>query len=157
MLIMGVPTISGAVAVFALDQARFGLGTEGIVCVVRAVEVTPLAEAAPGVMGVINLHGRIIPVVDIRPRFGLPSREIRLSDHFVIARAGESEVAILVDAALEVISAGSATDTVAVEALAGMSDVERVLVQEGEIVPVHDPGRFMPAEPRKAGELKLVA
>jgi purine-binding chemotaxis protein CheW len=128
-----------------------------IECVVRAVEVTPFADAPPEVLGVVNLHGRIIPVLDIRPRFSLPSREIRLSDHFIIARAEDSEVAILVDAVLEVVSAGSTTDTVAMEGLAGINGVERVLVRAGEIVPVNDLGRFVPAEPQKPGKLKLVA
>jgi len=148
---------SSSLAIFALDGVRFALGAEVIERVVRAVEVSPLADAPPGVLGVINLHGRIIPVLDIRPRFGLPSREICLSDHFVIACAGEREVAILVDAALDVVSAGSATEAVAVDALTGLNGIERVVVQAGEIVPVHDLSRFMPAEPRKAGELKLVA
>ena len=66
-------------------------------------------------------------------------------------------MAILVDAALDVVSAGSVTETVAMDALAGMNGVERVIMQAGEIVPVQDLSRLMPAEPRKAGELKLVA
>lgn len=154
-MVVTVPSTS--LAIFALDDVRFALGAELIERVVRAVEVSPVAEAPPGVLGVINLHGRIIPVLDIRPRFGLPSREISLSDHFVIARAGEREVAILVDAALDVVSAGSVTETVAMDALAGMNGIERVIMQAGEIVPVQDLSRLMPAEPRKAGELKLVA
>jgi purine-binding chemotaxis protein CheW len=154
---MVAPPASTSLAIFALDDVRFALGAELIECVVRAVEVSPLADAPPGVLGVINLHGRIIPVLDIRPRFGLKSREISLSDHFVIARAGEREVAVLVDSALDVMPAGSASETVAMDALAGMNGIERVVVQGGAIVPVQDLSRLMPAESRKAGELKLVA
>jgi purine-binding chemotaxis protein CheW len=152
-----MPTASSSLAIFALDDVRFALGAEVIERVVRAVEVSPLADAPPGVLGVINLHGRIISVLDIRPRFGLPSREIRLSDHFVIARAADRQVAILVDATVDVVSAGSATDAVAMDTITGSNGMERVVVQAGEIVPVHDLSRFMPAEPRRAGELKLVA
>jgi purine-binding chemotaxis protein CheW len=154
---MIVSPASTSLAIFALDDVRFALGAELIERVVRAVEVSPIADAPPGVLGVINLHGRIIPVLDIRPRFGLPSREISLSDHFVIARAGEREVAVLVDSAVDVISAENAIEPVTMDALAGMNGIQRVVVQAGDIVPVHDLSRLMPAESHKAGELKLVA
>jgi purine-binding chemotaxis protein CheW len=154
---MVASTASSSLAIFALDDVRFALSAELIERVVRAVEVSPVADAPPGVLGVINLHGRIIPVLDIHPRFGLPSREIRLSDHFVIARADEREVAVLVDAAVDVMPAGSATETVTMDPLAGMNGTERAVVQAGAIVPVHDLSRFMPAESRKSGKLKLVA
>src|SRR4051812_13291955 len=112
---------SGPVVVFALGDVRFALGTEVIEGVVRAVEVSPLADAPAGVIGVINLHDRIIPVLDIRPRFGLVPRELALSDHFVIARAGERTVAIVVDAAVDVIAADSSAMKVGVDSLAGFA------------------------------------
>jgi purine-binding chemotaxis protein CheW len=148
---------SSQVAVFALGEVRFALTTDVIEGVVRAVEVSPLADAPAGVIGVINLHGRIIPVLDIRPRFGLPPREIALSDHFVIARTGDRTVAILVDAAIDVIAADMSGVRLGMEALTGLGGTERVVLQGEEIVPVQDLSRFLPADSRKMAELKLVA
>ena len=48
--------------------------------------------------GVINIRGRIIPVVDVRKRFNLPEREISLSDHLIIARTARRSVVLLADA-----------------------------------------------------------
>jgi purine-binding chemotaxis protein CheW len=144
--------------VFALGEVRFALSTDVIDGVVRAVEVSPLADAPEGVIGVINLHGRVIPVLDIRPRFGLPPREIALSDHFVIARTSDRTVAILVDAALDVIPADTSSLRLGMEALTGLGGIERVVMQGEGIVPVQDLNRFLPAaESRKTAELKLVA
>jgi purine-binding chemotaxis protein CheW len=150
---------SSQVAVFALGEVRFALTTEVIEAVIRAVEVSPVADAPAGVIGVINLHGRIVPVLDIRPRFGLAPREIAVSDHFVIARNGERTVAILVDAALDVIPADTSSLRLGMEALTGLGGIERVVMQGEGIVPVQDLSRFLPAaaELRKTAELKLVA
>src|SRR5262249_37195624 len=68
--------------------------------VVRAVSLAPLPKAPPIVEGVINLRGTIIPVLDIRARFKLPSKAIAPADHLVIARAKHRLVAVRVDRAL---------------------------------------------------------
>jgi purine-binding chemotaxis protein CheW len=96
-------------------------------------------------------------VLDIRPRFGLEPQGIRVSDHFVIAHAGDRDVAIVVDAAEDVVSSGADTEAVTMNDLAGLGGIERVVVQGGDIVPIQDLTRFLPADPRGAVELKLAA
>lgn len=148
---------SSSVVIFALGEVRFGLEAEVIERVVRAVEVTPVADAPPGVLGVINLHGRAIMVLDIRPRFGLATRPIELSDHLVIGRAGDRDVAVLVDAAVDVLPTGNSAAVISMDTLAGGDGLARVVVQGGELVPVQELSRLLPAEPRKPAELKLAA
>lgn len=146
-----------AVVVFALDGVRFALSMNAVERIVRAVEVSPLADAPPGVIGMINVHGRIIPVFDIRPRFGLTPREMRVSDHLVIAHAADRDVALLVDAAVDVVAPDNQTVTMGTDSLATLGAVEAVLVHGEEIVPIQDLSRFIPAESRKDTELKFVA
>lgn len=55
---------------------------------VRIVDITPLPKAPSIVLGVINVAGRIIPVVNVRERFGLLGRDIAASDLLLIARTG---------------------------------------------------------------------
>jgi len=145
------------VAIFTLGEARFALSTSVIEMVIRAAEVSPLSDAPAGVLGLLNLHGRVIPVWDIRPRFGVPSREIGVDDHFVIARAGDRDVAILVDGTVDVVAAEGAAAPLSVDALAGLPGVQGAVVQGGSIVPIQDLTRILPADPRRSGELKLVA
>jgi purine-binding chemotaxis protein CheW len=82
---------------FALDGQRYALSLSSVENSIRAVEVTPLPKAPPIVKGVINVHGRIIPVIDMRKRFGLPQRDIIPSDHIIIAHTPKRLVALAVD------------------------------------------------------------
>jgi purine-binding chemotaxis protein CheW len=147
--------ISDAVVIFALGELRFALGMDVVERVVRAVEVSPLPDAPPGVMGVVNVHGRIIPVLDFRPRLGLPSGELRLSDHLVIAHAGQRQVAVMVDAAVDVMSAGSAPATLATGTLPKLTTIEGVMMLGDEIVLIHDLSRFLPEEVQASLDRKL--
>lgn len=71
--------------VFTLDEQRYALHLAAVERIVRVVEVTPLPKSPEIVLGVVNVQGRIIPVVNIRKRFRLPEREIALSNQLIIA------------------------------------------------------------------------
>ena len=73
--------------VFTLDELLYGVRLSVAVRVLRAMEITPLPNAPSIVMGIIDLGGRIIPVVNIRRRFQLPERELELSDQLIVAMA----------------------------------------------------------------------
>lgn len=85
------------IVVFALDEPRYALLLSFVERVVRAVEITPLPKAPEIVLGIINVQGRIIPVIDVRRRFRLPAREMELEDRFIIASTPRRPVALLVD------------------------------------------------------------
>lgn len=89
------------VLLFEIGNRRFGIRTSSVLEVQRAVAVVPLPQASPFVVGVINLRGHIVPVVDIRPQFDAAPRAIALTDQFVVARAGKRIVALLVERAIE--------------------------------------------------------
>lgn len=86
--------------VFELDGQRFGVSLAAVREVVRAVAVTRLPSAPLIVEGAINVRGRVVPVLDLRARFALPSRELTPDEHMVLARAGERLVAIRADRVL---------------------------------------------------------
>jgi purine-binding chemotaxis protein CheW len=88
---------------FEIDDQRFALRAEAVVEVVRAVEITPLAGAPGVVLGIIDLRGQIVPVFDLRKRFGRAQREVDPADHFIIARAARRTVALHVDHARDLI------------------------------------------------------
>ena len=77
--------------VFTLDGLFYAVSLSAVSRVIRAVEITPLPKAPPIVLGVINLGGRIIPVVNIRKRFLLPERELELTDQLIVACASRSD------------------------------------------------------------------
>lgn len=76
--------------------------------VARMVAVTPVGEEGPrGMLGVVNLGGRVVPVFDPRVRFGLESRELDQGDHIVFAWARNRLVGLWVDEAGEVFRSAS--------------------------------------------------
>ncbi len=82
---------------FLLDANRFGLDRDVVERVVPVVEITPLPRAPEIVSGIINVHGEIVPVVDIRRRLGLPPRALVLQDQLLLAQTHRRRFALLVD------------------------------------------------------------
>ncbi len=70
---------------FKLDEQRYALDFAAVERVTRIVEITPLPKAPAIVLGVVDVQGRILPVLDLRKAFHLPEREISLSDQLIIA------------------------------------------------------------------------
>lgn len=66
------------------------------------VEITRLPAGPDFIHGVINVRGNILPVLDLRCRFGLPERPVRLSDQLIILRCATRGFALMVDAVCDV-------------------------------------------------------
>ena len=88
----------GQYVAFTLAGRRFALPLTAVERGVRMVDVTGLPNAPDAVRGIINVAGRIVPVIDMRRRFGLAGREVAASDHLLIARASARTLALWVDA-----------------------------------------------------------
>src|SRR5690606_14282122 len=69
----------------------------GIREIVRMVTMASLPQAPEIVEGIINYRGTVIPVLDIRGRFHLPPKTVELTDHLIVAWAGQKLVALRVD------------------------------------------------------------
>lgn len=86
---------------FTIDGHRYAVRADAVVEMVRAVEVTPVPNVPSVVEGIIDLRGRVVPVFDLRRRFGLPTREVDVADQFVIVRAANRLAALHVDHVLD--------------------------------------------------------
>jgi purine-binding chemotaxis protein CheW len=87
------------VLVFEVEGQKYGLPTADVRELVRAVTITPLPGAPAVIEGVVNVRGRVLPVLDMRARFRLPARSLDPSDHFIVASAGPRGVILHVDGA----------------------------------------------------------
>ena len=85
---------------FVIDDQTYALQLSEVERIVRAVEVKRLPEVPPHVRGVVNVQGRVLPVVDLRARFGERSRPIALDDHFIIARTAGLSLILAADSVL---------------------------------------------------------
>lgn len=97
------PLLSGDFLVFEVGGQRYGIPSSDVAEVLRAVTPVPLPRAPAIVEGVFNLRGTVIPVLDIRSRFELSAKPVELTDHLVVARAGERLVAIRADRAVDLL------------------------------------------------------
>src|SRR5207249_3254540 len=88
---------SDPLAIFQVDEQRYGLPLSVVERIVAMVEITLLPKQVESVLGVVNLQGRIVPVINLRKRFGLPEREIQLSDQLIILCIQGRNVALVVD------------------------------------------------------------
>jgi purine-binding chemotaxis protein CheW len=79
---------------------RYALPAAQIRELVRAVAITPVPHAPSTVEGVIDVRGEIVPVLDVRARYGLPAKAPVPSDQLILADVGGRTVAIRVDCAL---------------------------------------------------------
>lgn len=91
--------------VFELGEERYGLDIATVYEIIRHQPVTAVPQAPPFVEGVINLRGRIIPVVDLRRRFGMPSGQVTRATRIVVCEAAGTRVGLVVDGVSEVLMA----------------------------------------------------
>lgn len=90
------------VLVFSVRGEPCALPVADVREILRAVAVTRLPHAPAVVEGIVDVRGEIVPVLDIRERFGLPRSDIHPEEHFILARAGGRPVLLRADRALEV-------------------------------------------------------
>ena len=88
---------------FVVAGEEFGIDILRVQEIIRPVPVTRVPHAPPAVDGVVNLRGRIVPVVDARRRFGLPPRTDEGEGRVVVVEVGGRTVGLVMDAVREVI------------------------------------------------------
>ncbi len=85
------------IVAFTLDDQNFGLSLSSVERIVRAVEITPLPDSPSQILGIINVEGQVMPVLNTRKWLGLPEREIELQDVFVIVSVNGHSMALVAD------------------------------------------------------------
>ena len=89
---------------FRLGDQLYGLDVSVVYEVSRMVTITELPDSPPEVLGVVNYRGHIIPVIDLRIRFGLPAPEGNLHLPIIIAWNARHALGLVVDEVREVMS-----------------------------------------------------
>ena len=129
--------------VFALGEQRYALHLSDVERIVQVVEITPLPKAPEIVLGVVNVHGQVIPVLNIRNRFRLPERDMNLSDQLIIARTAKRTVALVADSVRGIAELAAKEVIAAENVIPGMKYVEGVAKLEDGIVFIHNLDKFL--------------
>jgi purine-binding chemotaxis protein CheW len=88
---------------FNIGQEEFGLGIQSIQEINRMVEITRVPNSPEFVSGVINLRGKVIPIVNLRKRFGFPPKENDRTTRIIVVELGGMVVGFVVDSVSEVL------------------------------------------------------
>lgn len=83
--------------IFSLDGSRYGIEAFWVQEIFFLPELTPVAEAPRDIVGIFNLRGRILPVMDLNIRLGQRAREYKLSDSIIVLELQEFQIGIIVN------------------------------------------------------------
>lgn len=145
------------IVIFALDQGRYALPLERVERAVRMVEVTPLPKTPAIVCGIVNVQGRLVPVIDLRRRFGLPERHMQLGDHLLIARSATRTLAMIVDMVSGVAECDPLEVIASASVVPGSDYVQGIAKLADGMVLIHDLDSFLSLDETQSLDQALAA
>lgn len=89
--------------IFRLNKEEYGLPITKVQEINRLVPITKLPQTPAFVEGIINLRGRIIPIIDLRKRFQLAAKESDDDSRIIIVEVSGQTVGVIVDSVAEVV------------------------------------------------------
>jgi purine-binding chemotaxis protein CheW len=90
--------------VFTLNHEKYGINVMQVQEVLREIEFSPVPGAPEFVLGIINLRGNVVSVIDARTRFGIAPREYDDKTRIIVTRVHQQMMGILVDSVAEVVN-----------------------------------------------------
>lgn len=89
--------------VFKLENEYYGINIENVQGIEKVHDFTIVPNAKKYIKGVINLRGEVVPIIELRTRFGLEKKELDEDSRIIVVFLNELQVGILVDSSSEVI------------------------------------------------------
>lgn len=87
---------------FTLGKEDYAINILNVVEIIRMLKITPIPETMTFIKGIINLRGKIIPIMDVRLRFGLEEKEHDDRTCIIVVHIRDVEIGLIVDAVSEV-------------------------------------------------------
>jgi purine-binding chemotaxis protein CheW len=138
-----LPPGAERVLVFRLEGRRCAIAAPAVIEILAAVATNPLPGQPRYIAGVIDLRGTIVPVLDLRVRFGFPARPMELSDQFIVTRARERLLALWIDGVEDFAAADSSPWIDAGGLVAGDRSLAGVASLADGVATIHDVDAFI--------------
>lgn len=129
--------------IFSIDGQRYALPLSAAERVLPMVAVSPLPQAPAVALGVVNLHGKVVPVLDFRRRLCLPPRDYGLTAHLLLARTSRRTLIVLVDEVLGVQEVAAEAVTPPDAVLPGINHVAGIVALADGVLFIHDLDAFL--------------
>lgn len=94
---------------FSIGDEEFGVDILKVQEIIRTMEITKVPRAPAFVEGVINLRGKVIPIIDLRKRFGLQARNHDKNTRIIVIEINNMIVGFVVDSVSEVLRIPAST------------------------------------------------
>lgn len=88
---------------FNIGEEEFGIDILKVQEIIRTMEITKMPNTPEFIEGVINLRGRVIPIIDLRIKLGMQKREHDKSTRIIVVEIADQTVGFIVDAVSEVL------------------------------------------------------
>lgn len=85
------------ILLFSIQDQDFGIEIEIVQRIIWAIEITPIPNVSDEILGVINVQGKVIPVMSMRRSLKYPEKEISLSDRIILCQIKHHSIGLLVD------------------------------------------------------------
>jgi purine-binding chemotaxis protein CheW len=130
---------------FFIGREEYGVEIASVQEIIRATDITPVPGAPAHVRGVINLRGKIIPVVNLRRRFGLEDAEESDAQRIVVTELRDKRIGMLVDSVSQVIKVPAASVEELPEEASSLDDryIRGVGKLEGRLIIILDLNRSL--------------
>ncbi len=89
--------------VFRIGNESYGVDVDSVVSIIKMQEITRVPHAPEFIEGVTNLRGAVVPILDLRRRFGLPSEKPGPNTRIMIINADDTHAGLVVDAVTQVV------------------------------------------------------
>jgi purine-binding chemotaxis protein CheW len=119
---------------FSLGAEEYGVNILQVQEINRMVEITQVPQTEHYVKGIINLRGKVIPIIDLRAKFSMEEKEYDSHSRIVVVEVGDETVGLVVDSVAEVlrVPAGSleaAPDLISKHNIGSSSDFIKAIVK----------------------------
>lgn len=144
------------VVCFYLGEKRYGANVDQVFEAIRMVEITEVPDSPNFVAGIINLRGKVIPVIDLRKRFRIPSTSYTLGNVILVGEIEGKTVGLVVDSVSSALRIPhSAIDVLDEEISDTLGTIEGIAKLPDGLLLILDFDKILDFEEKK--ELELVA
>ena len=128
---------------FKLNHKTFGIDAKNVLRVSQIVEITSVPQASESIMGIINVMGEVVPVVDLRKRLDLPAKPFALTDYIIIVQTDTQAVSFVVDEIIGLIPAFDDKDVSLKNIIRNSPVIERVIKEDDEFILIIDSRKLL--------------
>ncbi len=128
---VGYEQKAGKYLTFVLDDRRYAFSIKNVIEIIGIQDITPVPESPSYMKGIINLRGRIIPLIDMRLRFKKEEIPYNKRTSIIIVRIADVDIGFIVDRVEEVVDISA--DEISPPPVVTMDSASRYVMAIGKI------------------------